>query len=547
MKRPSSKIKYLIPVMLILSIILSSCAAATATTAPADTQVPPTETSAPAPADTQVPPTETSVPVPTATVPVTADELIIAIPEDISSYDPYFSQGDMHTPAILKMMFDNLIERDPQGKLVPGLAESWSWIEDKTLELKLRSGVKFHNGQDFTAQDVVFSIERILTTPGGSAYQTIDTVEVVDPLTVRIHMKQVDSQLIHNLTTFLSIIPKDTIDEMGVDAYAQAPVGTGPYMFVQHERDQFVKLTANPDYYEGSFKGIPIVKNLTFRFIPELATRLAELQAGTIDIAVGVTNDKVAGINATDGLRIETAEGNAYFMLPFAFKADVEAPFNDIKVRQALAYGTDVQAILVSLGGGFGTLLAGPFTSITTGYDPSLQPWPYDKAKALELLADAGYADGFEMTIDVASSVPTDIVMAVAGQWADIGVTLNINPLEVGKFNELWLSKTNHDMLAVGINAEVEPGSYVFVWTCAGMISYYCNDAFETAYNNGIASLDDAERAVAFREAFQVLHDDVPAIYLWASSVHWGVSDKVIKFVSETDGSLIPSLMDKVK
>ena len=535
MKSSISKINILLPIILALSMIATGCGSAT-----------PTPTAAPA--DTQVPPTAAPVSSPTATVAPTADELIIAIPEDISSYAPFEGQGDMHTPAIHKMLYDNLIQLDLQGKVVPGLATSWSWTDDKTLEMKLRSGVKFHNGQDFTAQDVLYSIDLLRSIPQGAAFQSIDTVEVVDPLTIKIHTNKVDSQLVYNMTQFLGILPGETIKKIGVDAFAAAPIGTGPYMFVSHERDQFIKLTANPNYFDGSYKGKPIVKNLTFRFIPELATRLAELQAGTVDIAVGVTNDKVDGIKATQGLHIETGEGTAYYMLPFAFKSDnLTAPYNDIRVRQALAYGTDVKSILDALAGGYGTLLAGPFTSITTGYDPSLQPWPYDKAKALQLLAAAGYPNGFAMTIDVASSVPTDIVMAIAGQWKDLGITLNIVPMEVGKFNDAWLGHKNDDMIAVGINAETEPASYVYVWTCGGMISYYCNQDFETPYNLGVSLLDDTKRAAAFKQAFQVLHDDVPAIYLWSSDVHWGVSDKVTTFAFTPDGSLIPSLIDKVK
>jgi len=532
MKGPISIIKFLLPGMLILSMIASGCAAATAT---------------PAATNTMVPPTSAPVSSPTATVAPTADELVIAIPEDISNYAPYQGQGDMHTPAIFKMLYDNLIERDTQGNLVPGLATSWSWLDDKTLELKLRSGVKFHNGQDFSAADVLYSINLLESIPQGAAFKSIDTVEVVDPLTVKIHTNKVDSQLVFNMTQFLGILPGATITAEGADAYALKPIGTGPYMFVEHERDQYIKLTANPNYWDGSYKGKPIVKNLTFRFIPELATRLAELEAGTVDIAVGVTNDKVDEIKATQGLHIETGDGTAYYMMPFAFKKGVDAPYNDIQVREALAYGTDVKSIMDALAGGYGTLLAGPFTSITTGYDPSLQPWPYDKAKALQLLAAAGYPNGFTLTIDVASSVPTDVVMAVAGEWKDIGVTLNIIPMEVGKFNDLWLSHKNDDMVAVGINSETEPASFVYIWTCAGAISYYCNDAFETPYNQGVALLDDTQRAAAFRKAFQVLHDDVPAIYLWSSDVHWGVSNKVTTFAYTPDGSLIPSLINKVK
>ncbi|MDD1707525.1 MAG: ABC transporter substrate-binding protein, partial [Methanoregulaceae archaeon] len=364
MKGSISKYKFLIPLMLIFSIIASGCGTAT-TLPPANTQAPPVNTQAPpaktpvtVPTNTTVPPTATSVPAPTATVVQTADELVIAIPEDVSNYEPFKGQGDMHTPAIFKMMYDNLIERSVDNKLVPGLATSWSWLDDNILELKLRSGVKFHNGQDFTADDVVYSIDLLRSIPEGAAFQSIESVEIVDPLTIKVHTNKVDSQLVFNMTQFLSILPAKTIQDEGVEAFAQHPIGTGPYMFAEHERDQFIKMTANPDYFDGSYKGKPIVKNLTFRFIPELATRLAELQAGTVDIAVGVTNDKVDGINATDGLHVQTGEGTAYFMMPFAFKKDVEAPYNDIQVRQALAYATDVKSIMDALAGGYGTLLA---------------------------------------------------------------------------------------------------------------------------------------------------------------------------------------------
>jgi peptide/nickel transport system substrate-binding protein len=534
MKGSSSILKILMPGIVILSMIASGCTPATATPAPVVTPVPPTVTPEPVAS-----PTPTEIP--------TADELIIAIPEDISNYEPFKGQGDMHTPVIFKMLYDNLIQLDTHGKLVPGLATSWSWVDDRTLELDLRSGVTFHNGQEFTAADVLYSMDLLRSIPQGAAFASIESVEVVDPLTVKVHTNKVDSQLVYNMTQFLSILPAETINSIGVEAYALHPIGTGPYMFVEHERDQFIKLTANPNYFDGSFKGLPIVKDLTIRFIPELATRLAELQAGTVDIAVGVTNDKVDQINSTEGLHVETGQGTAYYMLPFAFKTDVDAPYNDIHVREALAYATDVQSIMDALAGGYGTLIAGPFTSITTGYDPSFTPWPYDKAKAIELLAAAGYADGFSLTIDVASSVPTDIVMAIAGQWAEVGVTLNVVPMEVGHFNELWMGHANDDMIAVGINAETEPGSFVYIWTCGGVISYYCNTAFETPYNQGIALLDDTLRAAAFKQAFQVLRDDVPAIYLWASDVHWGVSNKVTTFAFTPDGSLIPSLIDKVK
>lgn len=535
-----------VPLITILILIVTACT-------PKTTEVEPTvaaKTEAPPPTEPPATAVPTEAP-PEPTEPMVADELIIAIPEDLPSYDPYFAQGDLHTPAIVKMLFDNLVERDTEGKLVPGLAESWTWVDDTTLELKLRQNVTFHNGEEFNADDVKFTIERLLNPdnqiPVAWAYQGISSVEIVDSFTVQLKLKNIDSQLPNSLSTFLGILPNEYFNEVGAEEFGRAPVGTGPYVFVEHERDEYVTMDANPNYFEGSFKGKAIVPKLTFRFIPEVATRIAELETGTIDIAVDIPNDKVVEVDAIEGAHAVTGQGTIYYMLIFAFKDDVEQPFDDFRVRQALASATDVQAILDTVGGGYGTVLAGPFTENTTGYDPSLEPWPYDLESAQALLSDAGYADGFELTIDVAANVPIDIVQAVAGQWQEIGITVNVNPMEVGAFNEAWLGKKNNDMLAVAFNIEYEPTSFPFVWLCGAPISYYCNEDFTAAFTTGQGLLDDTARAEAFGESFKILHDDLPAVYLWVTAVHWGLSDKVTQFAHGTDGWIVSSLVEKMQ
>lgn len=528
--------RYLLPVMLCLALVAVACAPS-----PTATPVPEPPTKAPVPTkEPTAPPTATPEPQPV--------ELVIAIPEDVPSYDAHFSQGDHHTPAMIDMIYDHLVERDEDGKLVPALATSWEWLDDKTLELKLREGVKFHNGDAFSADDVKFSIERMIdpesNIPVAFAYSSIESVEIVDPLTVRIHLSQMDSQIVHHLTTFLGIVPGDYLKKVGPEEFARAPVGTGPYMLVEHVRDQYTKLAAFPDFY-GDWKGPAIVQTVTFRFIPEVSTRIAELETGTVDIAVGIPDDKVTQIADMEGVHVENREGPNYYMLIFAFKEDAEAPFDDLRVRQALAYGADVQAILDTVAGGFGAPIAGPFTSITTGYDPALKPWPYDKPKAEELLAAAGYADGFDMTIDVPGSVSLNVVQAVAGQWKELGVNVALNPMELGAFNETLMAKQNNDMLAFAIQSEYEPGSFQFVWKCGAVISYYCNEDFETAFDEGQNELGDAARAESFRRAYQVLHDDLAAIYLFSDTAHWGVSDRVTRFVSYTSGAVCPSKVEK--
>ena len=485
----------------------------------------------------------------TACSPAPPVELVIAIPEDLPTYDPFFAQGDLHTPGMLAMLFDNLIERDEKGQLVPSLAETWTWVDDTTLELVLRQGVTFHNGEVFDADAVKFSVERMLDPDAGvpvaNAYGAIDSVEIIDSYTVRLHLNRVDSQLVHSLSTFLTILPPDYFAEVGAEEFGRAPVGTGPYKFTAHVRDEYATFTAFADYYEGSWKGTAVADTVTFRFIPEVATRIAELETGTIDIAVDIPNDKVAQVEALEGVRAETGEGTLYYMLLFAFKADVDQPFDDLRVRQALAMATDVQVILDNVASGYGTVLAGPFTAITTGADDSIQPWAYDLDSALDLMDDAGFADGFDLTIDVAANVPLDIVQAVAGQWQALGVDVEVNPMEVGAFNDAWMGKTNNDMLAVAFNTEYEPGSHQFVFICDMVISYYCNDAFDTPFNQGVGTLDDVARAQAYGQAFTVLHDDLAGIYLFSTATHWGMSDQITQFVAHPSGWVVASQIVK--
>ena len=262
-----------------------SLAACGGTEAPAEptevavepTDAPPEPTEAP-PEPTEVPPTE----VPPTEAPPEPTELRIGISVDVESMDPFFVNQAAGW-SVVHALFDHLVERDFEGNIVPGLALDWTVVDTATLEFALREGVTFHNGEPFTAESVKFSVERMLAeeeAPNQGKFTAIDGVEIVDDYTVRLLLNRPDGTLFDSLTSRLAMLPPQYFEEVGAEGFAAAPVGTGPFTFVEWVPDDHVTLIASENYWDGSYKGKPMVDTLIFRPIPEEATRAAELEAG---------------------------------------------------------------------------------------------------------------------------------------------------------------------------------------------------------------------------------------------------------------------------
>ena len=253
---------------------------------PEPTEVPPTEVP-----PTEVPPTE----VPPTEAPPEPTELKIGLSLDVESMDPFFVNQAAGW-SVVHALFDHLVERDFEGNIVPGLALSWTIVDTATLEFALREDVTFHNGEPFTAESVKFSVERMLAeeeAPNQGKFTSIDAVEVVDDYTVRLILNRPDGTLFDSLTSRLAMLPPQYFEEVGAEGFAAAPVGTGPFSFVEWMPDDHITLVANENYWEGSYKGKPMVDTVTFRPIPEAATRAAELEAGGVDLIQDVLPDQM--------------------------------------------------------------------------------------------------------------------------------------------------------------------------------------------------------------------------------------------------------------
>ncbi len=308
------------------------------------------------------------------------------------TFDPAMYR-DRDTEAVLRNIYDSLTTATREGKVEPGLASAWRVVDDVTFEFDLVSGVAFSNGEPLTADDIVFTFDRVITegaidgnsSPRAGLLGPIDHVEKVDDSTVRfVYQTTFPQELLLQALTHFQIVPQDYITEVGNAGFASAPVGSGPFTFARGSLDSQVVLQANPTHWRGA----PELSTVVFRMMPEPSTRIASLLSGEIQIAQAIPPDLVERLTAAADVIVMTAPGTRSYEIEF----DVtKPPFDDVRVRQAINYAIDWDSILTNLYQGYGTRLATAFLPSGFGYDASLDAYPYDPEKARELLKEAGY------------------------------------------------------------------------------------------------------------------------------------------------------------
>src|SRR5262245_40985970 len=313
-----------------------------------------------------------------------AGEVKIGLAAEPNTFDPHLTVG-RNTQIFIVNVYDGLTARDAQGNLVPALAESWKRLNPTTWQFALRKGVKFHNGDEFNADAVKFTLDRAIHPETRatiiSELSTIARVDIVDANTVNVVTKAPDFLLPVRLGELFGLMlsPKHTI-ATGKEAIATKPNGTGPFKLVSWTKNESMVLEAN----EGYWRGAPKVKRIVVRPILEDAARIAALQAGEVDLIAPVPHARIAELRRNDKLVIKTIAAPRIFHVTIDVR---KPPFDNVKVRQALNHAVDVNAILKGLYFGHGTRLATVVDKNALGYDPSVQPYPYDPNKAKALLA----------------------------------------------------------------------------------------------------------------------------------------------------------------
>jgi len=292
-------------------------------------------------------------------------------------------------------LYDSLVHLDRFGEIQPALAESWKISEDGTVyTFYLREGVTFHNGEVFNADDVIATWEIGSENGEWTDKYTVVVVDKIDDYTVTLTTEAPNPELMVTLHDFWSIIPDEYMAEVGVDGFQENPIGTGPFMFVEWVKGDHVTYTANPDYW---MEGYPLVETLIFRPIPEAATRVAAIQADEIDVIGRLSSEEAQSLLGAEGVVVMKYPASRIYYIAFNnLTSGLDQPTMDAKVRQAMNYAVDIDAIIDALFDGFATPAAGYVASSELGYG-IVEPFGYDPTKAIELMTEAGYADGFAM------------------------------------------------------------------------------------------------------------------------------------------------------
>jgi peptide/nickel transport system substrate-binding protein len=439
----------------------------------------------------------------------------------------------------LYAIHETLFRIDEQGRYRPALAESWELIDDRTWQFRLRRNVKFSNGDPFTADDVKFSVEFILDPanrhPNRTRFTDIKEVQVVDRHTVNLITKEPSGALLSNIFR-LYILPAAYYRARGAEGFAKAPVGLGPFAVKTYVPGERLVAVANRGYWAGP----PSVDEIVFRAIPEHATRIAAAETGEVDIAWFVPPEHVDRLKGR-GLEIAVAGTNQVRTLVLGTEVTRTKPLMDKRVRHALNYAVDKEAINRFLFGGLSRVAVAQVVGPESfGFNPNLKPYPYDPERAKRLLAEAGYANGFTVGFEFPLGrylKDKEYAEAVAGQLAAVGVRLDMKPLESGVWVQKYLAGTIGPVFMVDLGPSVDLDFATARFPSWSPSKFWANEQFDSLFRKQRATVNQDERLKVLWDLGAYFREEAPAIFgLEITAIH-ALSPRVSGVVFTSEGT----------
>ncbi len=436
------------------------------------------------------------------------DQIVIGIPQDLDNgFDPHKLTAS-GTKEVFYNIYEGLVKYDSTGALIPALAQDYVISEDgTTYTFTLRDGVKFHDGSDLTAEDVIYSIERCADpeNPLVPTFTNISSCVKTADNEVTITLEQPDSNFMAYMTT--AILPASNTDP---DANC---IGTGPYKYVTRSPQESVTLTRFDDYWGEKAK----IKDVILKVVANPDAIVMEMKGGSVDMFWRVTSTQAAELEGTD---FKILEGTMN-LVQALYLNHQEKPFDDLRVRQALCYAIDPQEIMDFVSDGKGTEIGSSmFPAFKKYFDESLNH-TYDQniEKAKELLKEAGYADGFTFTITVPSNYPQHVSTAevLVEQFKKIGVTAEIQLIDWDSWVSDVYSNRNYVTTVVGLDASTLTARALlerFTSTAAKNFTHYNNPKYDEVFADAIATTDDEQQTAFFKECLKILSEDAANVYI---------------------------------
>jgi len=465
-----------------------------------------------------------------------AQTIGIAIGSEPTTLDPQL-RDDGGERQVTDNIFETLMTRDPSGALGLGLAASEPVLVDPTTwEVTLREGVTFQNGEPFDAAAAAFSVNRVIdsgfNSEQGSYFNTITGAEAVDATTLRVTTSGPDPILPTRLY-WLKMVPPIAAAEAG---FAENPIGTGPYKFDNWRRGSSITLVANEGYWDG----VPAAPEVEFRFIPEFGTRLSSLLSGEVDLITNLLPEFVEQV--PQSFAVTGVE------LPIILLSDENEPVGDVRVRQALNYAVDKEALAEALYGGYADVMQGQLLAPSYfGFNPDVKGYPYDPEKAKALIAEAG-AEGAEVTLYGTAGrwlKDRELVEAVAASWEAVGIKPDVRIVDFSEYLDRFFDPENRqDAFFTVSSNELMDADRPFS-------AYYHKDGIGAPnHNERIAELVDSARteadpearAAMYQEAIQIAFDEALYVFLLNINDVYGASERLV-WEPRVDGKLLAKTM----
>ena len=458
--------------------------------------------------------------------------LTLAINADILTTDPQ-ALNNGTTTSVMYNVFSNLVKYDDAGEIVMDLAESYELLEDQvTWEFKIREDAVFHDGTPVTAEDVAWSLTRVMTDESSSDYMNFSPLAeavAVDDYTVHVVSKDPYPIMLQLLCKGgAAVLPKAYFEENGEEAWLANPIGSGPYQLTEYVKDDHVTLVPFADYYGEQN---PDWEEVIFRVVPESSTRVGELIAGNVDAVNMVIPTEWERVNGNEGTAVVNGPSTRVYQL--ALKTD-KGPTADLRVRQAIDLAIDDQTIVDTILQGAGTPMLTRIPSGVNGCNEDLVgKYNYDPERAKELLAEAGYPDGFSMKIEAPTgryTMDAEISQAIVAMLSQVGITVDLQLLESSAYSNVFSAHSAEDGFMTCFGLGFFDASY-------GMIGYFgVNTSGESNWNNqeyidmyyeAEFNMNEEERTQLFQEMQQMVADEVPYAIICQIDNSYGVKDSI--------------------
>jgi peptide/nickel transport system substrate-binding protein len=464
-----------------------------------------------------------------AAVGSTKDTLVVAQGSDAKSLDPH-ATNDSPSSRVAKQIYDRLVEADENMNIVAGLADKWTRVDDTTWEFNLKKGVKFHNGEELKASDVVFTLKRMQAA--NTVKHIIDTVKEVtakDEYTVVIETKFSFAPLLSHLAhTASSILNEKAVTEAG-ENYGQKPVGTGAYKLVGWEAGSKITLEANDQYHGQKAK----IKTVVFRNIVEGTNRTIGLETGEVDIAYDVEPIDKEKVKTHKNLQLIEGESLGYAYIGMNTK---KAPLDNVKVRQAINHAIDKQIIIDTVLNGAGTVANAPIAPKVFGYSKDLKGYEYNVQKAKDLLKEAGQ-EGMKTSIWTNDNpVRVQIAQIVQAQLKEVGIDATIQTLEWASYLDRT-AKGEHDMYILAwttVTGDADYALHPLYHTSshggAGNRTFFSNPEIDKMLDDARVSTDEKERLALYKKAMETIIAAAPDAMLYYTTQNVGAQKSVEGF-----------------